>query len=72
VSTKSITTNVGVREGRSLIIGGLISTTKNNSNKGVPGVSHIPFFGKAFKYDSNNVSKTELIIIITPQAVNRS
>ena len=34
VSTKSITTNVGVENGRTLILGGLISSTKKNSNAG--------------------------------------
>ena len=69
VSTKSITTNVGVEVGKSLILGGLISTTKTVSAQGVPFLDKIPFLGNAFQYKGNIGQKTELVIIITPKNV---
>ena len=69
VSTKSITTNVGVVPGKTLILGGLISNTKNNSMQGVPYLDKIPFFGNIFQYKAKSTQKTELVIIITPKSV---
>ena len=68
VSTKSITTNVSVEPNKSLILGGLMSSTKNNSTEGVPYLDKIPFFGEAFQYKGKIDQKTELVIIITPKS----
>jgi type IVB pilus formation R64 PilN family outer membrane protein len=69
VSTKSITTNVGVEPEKTLILGGLISNTKNNSIQGIPYLDKIPFLGNAFQYKSKSSQKTELVIFITPKSV---
>ena len=69
VSTKSITTNVGLEAEKTLILGGLISNTKNNSMQGVPFLDKIPFLGNAFEYKARSNKKTELVIIITPKSV---
>jgi type IVB pilus formation R64 PilN family outer membrane protein len=72
ISTKSITTNVGVEPGKSLILGGLISTTKTVSQQGVPYLDKIPFLGNAFQYKAKSSQKTELVIIITPKSVSKN
>ncbi len=72
VSTKSITTNVGLVPGKTLILGGLISSTRNNSTEGVPYLDKIPFLGNAFEYKARSNQKTELVIIITPKSVIRN
>ena len=69
VSTKSITTNVSVEPLKTLILGGLISTTRNNSTQGIPYLDKIPFLGNAFQYKAKSSQKTELVIIITPKTV---
>jgi MSHA biogenesis protein MshL len=69
VSTKSITTNVSVEPGKSLILGGLMSSTKNNTTQGVPYLDKLPFLGRAFQYKGKIDEKTELVIIITPKKI---
>lgn len=69
VSTKSITTNVSVEPMKTLILGGLISSTRNNSTQGIPYLDKIPFLGNAFQYKAKSSQKTELVIIITPKVV---
>jgi len=69
VSTKSITTNVGVEPGKTLILGGLISNTHNNSSQGIPYLDRIPLLGNAFSYKGNSTQRTELVILITPKPV---
>ena len=72
VSTKSITTNVSLVPGKSLILGGLISSTKNASKQGVPYLDRMPILGNAFQYKARSNQKTELVIIITPKSVVKS
>jgi len=69
VSTKSITTNVGLVPGKTLILGGLISNTKKNLMQGVPYLDKIPFLGGIFQHRAKSNKKTELVIIITPKSV---
>jgi len=69
VSTESITTNVGIVPGKTLILGGLISSTKKNLTEGIPYLDKIPFLGNAFEYRSRSNQKTELVIFITPKSV---
>jgi len=72
VSTKSITTNVTVEPMKTLILGGLISTTKNDTTQGIPYMDKIPFLGNAFQYKAKSSQKTELVIIITPKGVTKN
>lgn len=68
VSLKSISTTVSVRPNEAVIIGGLISSSKVNSSRGVPGLSRIPLIGRAFSYESKQAARSELVIIIAPKA----
>ena len=72
VSTKSITTNVDIESERTLILGGLISTTNSNSVQGVPYLSKIPFLGNAFSYKNNSVNRSELVIFISPMKIEKT
>ncbi|MBF0478394.1 MAG: secretin N-terminal domain-containing protein [Candidatus Omnitrophica bacterium] len=70
VSSKSITTSVGVTENQSLILGGLISTTVSDSRQGVPVLGAIPVIKYLFSHKIRQNNKKELVIIITPKEVN--
>jgi general secretion pathway protein D len=72
VSTKSITTNVGLESGKTLILGGLISSTRNNSTKGIPYLDKITFLGNAFEFKYKSNLKSKLVIIIKPKSVIRN
>ena len=72
VSTKSITTNVDIESEKTLILGGLISTTRNNSSQGVPYLSRIPFLGSAFSYKNNSTTRSELVIFISPMKIEKN
>jgi len=72
VSTKSITTNVGLEPEKTLILGGLISNTHSNSIEGIPYLDKLPFLGNAFSYKAKSSERTELVIFITPKNIIRS
>ncbi len=66
VKVRQLNTMVKVKNGQTIVLGGLIANTKNNSNQGIPGLKDIPFFGNLFKSNSETTEKSELVITLTP------
>ncbi|WP_372835429.1 type II secretion system secretin GspD [Pontibacterium sp.] len=66
---RQINTSVAVQSGETLVLGGLIKENKNQSSGGVPGIRHIPVVGWFFGSEGKKVSRTELVVMITPTAV---
>lgn len=62
-------TTVNVKNGVTIVIGGLIKDEKINADKKVPILGDIPFLGHLFKSQSKSLSKTELVIFLTPRIV---
>lgn len=72
ILNRSISTNVVVSNGKSVILGGLISTNYSHTTNEVPILGDIPVLGNLFKTDSRGKTRTELIVIITPYILNSS
>jgi len=68
-STRSTNTNIVVKDKQTLVIGGLMETTKSHSNVGVPILKDIPVLGRLFKAKADRLRKSELIIFITPHVI---
>ncbi len=69
VSSRKVETNVIVRNGQTLAIGGLIKDTQSITDSKDPFLSKIPILGYLFKSSSNSKSKTNLMIFITPKII---
>lgn len=67
--TRRAETIVNVRDGQSLIIGGLIQNETSKLVKQIPVLGDLPIIGELFKSRSFVNNETELVIIITPQIV---
>jgi type II secretory pathway component GspD/PulD (secretin) len=63
------TTNVVVKDGETIVIGGLIREDTNKSRTGVPWLSKIPLFGYLFGNTTDDESRQEIIILLTPRVV---
>ena len=63
---RSIDTNVMVEDGQILVLGGLIQDNFNDSESKVPILSDIPVIGEAFKQNSTQRSKQNLMVFIHP------
>lgn len=70
VETSEAETTVNVKDGVSVIIGGLIKEEMINTVKKVPFLGDIPGLGMAFRSKSNSTSKTEIVIFLTPKIVS--
>ena len=65
-SEKKLSTVVKVKDGSTIILGGLIASNKGKENSSVPLLSSIPLLGEAFKHTADTISTTELVFVITP------
>ena len=70
ILNRSISTDIVVRSGESVVLGGLISTNLSHTTNKVPGISEIPIVGNLFKTESKGSTKTELVVIITPYVLS--
>ena len=71
INTQNVTTTLLIKDGETAVIGGIVLDNTIKQNDGVPGVSHIPLFGKLFQHDVNNVERGELVVFITPTIIKR-
>ena len=69
LSTRSVQTIVAVPSGRTMIMGGLITTNKGNTTNGLPLLDRIPVLGGLFGKQIINDNRTELVLFITPRVV---
>ena len=70
IDKKEASTQVLVRDGETMVIGGIFLDEQRNTVGGVPYLSRIPVLGWLFKNKSENVSKQELLIFLTPTIVS--
>jgi general secretion pathway protein D len=69
IDRRSADTVVVTPSDRTIVIGGLISTQKNDVDTKVPILGDIPILGYAFKRKKKEETKTELLIFLTPHVV---
>jgi type IV pilus assembly protein PilQ len=67
IDTREIKTQVLVNDGQTVVLGGILETTKTKSADKVPLLGDIPLLGYLFKTTTDINNKTELLIFITPK-----
>jgi pilus assembly protein CpaC len=72
ILTKSASTTVQLRQGQSLVIGGLLSNNIFETVKAFPVLGEIPILGVLFRSKQFDSRKTELIVVVTPKLVSAS
>ncbi len=68
--TSEITTNVRLRDGQTLVLGGLFQEDTTISRKEVPWLGDIPIVGAAFSGQTDKVLRREIMFLITPTIVH--
>ena len=69
ISTRSVSTQIAVQSGQTVLLGGLIKQDNAQSTSSVPGLSKIPGLKWLFGSTSKSRDRTELIVLITPRVV---
>jgi len=62
-------TTVMVKDGVTIIIGGLIKDRRDTRSSRVPVLGSIPLIGRLFRYDVESIVNTETIVFLTPRIV---
>jgi general secretion pathway protein D len=70
ISNRKISTNLSLRDGSTVILGGLISENRDASNTGIPFLKDLPGVGQLFSSKGTANRKTELIVLITPYIID--
>ncbi len=69
VETSEAETTVMVKDGVTIVIGGLMKDSNIDSTKRVPWLGRVPVLGYAFKSHTSTTSNTELAILLTPHII---
>jgi len=69
LSTRKAETDVELGEGQSFAIAGLIDERAQEQLTKIPGLANIPILGQLFKSRSRQKSKTELVVLVTPEQI---
>ncbi len=71
--TRKLSGSISVNNGQTVILGGLVTQTKTESEGGIPFLKNIPFIGKyLFGYTSYEDERNELLVFLTPYVFNDS
>lgn len=69
IDKREANTQVLIRDGETMVIGGVYVDAQQNNVNGVPYLSRIPVLGWLFKNKVEDVSRQELLIFLTPNIV---
>jgi general secretion pathway protein D len=72
VNTSTVTTEAMVRDGETVMLGGLITQRDSQGNSGLPGLNRIPVLGGLFGQQSKASGRSEILLLITPRVVRSS
>ena len=70
IDTNEVETDVLVDNGQTLVLGGVYTQDRINSNSRVPFFADLPFVGVLFRNSSVSNSKSELLVFITPKIIS--
>lgn len=66
IKTVSLASNIRVKLGTTIALGGVYTTIEASQEHRVPGLASIPYLGRIFRYETQSTSTAELILFITP------
>ncbi|NLP41034.1 MAG: type II and III secretion system protein [Veillonellaceae bacterium] len=69
ITTREAETNVRMKDGETLVIGGLIGNDESQMKNKVPFLSDLPILGKLFQSSHNSNNDTEVVIFLTARVV---
>ncbi len=69
IQQRSFLSTVGVRDGETILLGGLIREQASKGRSGIPILHQVPVLGNLFGRTNNSAQRTELLVMITPRVV---
>jgi len=72
INTRSVTTQVLVDNGETVVLGGIYEQTKSEGVEKIPLLGDIPLLGALFRHKYKNDDKAELLVFVTPKILKES
>jgi type IV pilus assembly protein PilQ len=69
IDTRKIQTQVLVRNGETIVLGGIYEWSKSNNTIGIPVLGKIPLLGLLFRKQETKMERKELLMFVTPWIV---
>ena len=69
ILNRQVSTSLTLKDGGSLVMGGLISGNRSAGEAGVPFLGRMPVLGRLFRADALQQDRTELMIMVTPYVI---
>jgi type IV pilus assembly protein PilQ len=72
INSHGVTSKVVIRDGDTVVVGGIYKTTESFAKDGIPFFSDIPYLGWLFKYETKKRDTREILIFITPRIIRNA
>jgi general secretion pathway protein D len=72
IQQRRIASTVAINSGQTVALGGLIRDRNEVGETGIPVLGDIPLVGNLFKTTSDQVRRTELLVLLTPRVIRDS
>lgn len=69
IATRSLRTQLLVRDGQTVALGGLTDRVRESRQQGIPILSAIPLLGGLFGGAKRQAAETELFVFLTPRVI---
>lgn len=69
ITRRQVQTVVTVKDGETIVLGGLIQNRDEERKTKVPVLGDIPLLGEVFKSSRHTQTKTELLVLLTPRVI---
>jgi len=72
INQRKASTTVAVKDGETIVLGGIIRNTVNVTENKIPILGDLPLIGNLFKSQSRGRGQTELLVLLTPRIVRNN
>jgi general secretion pathway protein D len=70
ILNRQLSTQLTLNDGQSILLGGLISSSRSQGETGIPVLKDLPVIGQLFRSDKNSQDRTELVILLVPYVID--
>ena len=72
VDSRHIQTAFLVEDRHTIVLGGLVQKRRAETDRGIPGLMHLPVVGRLFRSDADDEEQRELLVFITPRIMGEN
>ena len=70
-NSRIVTSVIRLKDGETNVLAGLIRDSERHSLTGLPGLAALPFVGRLFARNQDEIAQTDIIMTLTPHVVRR-